>query len=234
LICPDRPGYGNSTFRRRSLVEYVDDVVQLADALGVDRFAVLGVSGGGPFALACAASVPERLAGVAVVSGVGPTDADDSLDFIGGSDRSLIKLARRAPWALGPVTGLAAVVMKPFADRMLASTVKALPEADRASLQDPARRAGLKAATLEAIRHGGRGFAWDEILFSRPWGFRLEDIKIPVLLWQGEEDTTVFPEMGRRLAAAIPSCSATFVAGAGHYVIVGHIIEIFSALTAKR
>jgi pimeloyl-ACP methyl ester carboxylesterase len=168
------------------------------------------------------------------VSGVGPTDAGDSLNFIGGSDRSLIKLARRAPWALGPVAGLAAAVMKPFVGRLMASTIKALPEADRASLEDPRRVEGLKAATLEALRQGGRGLAWDEILFSRPWGFRLEDIKVPVLLWQGDEDTTVFPEMGRRMAAAIPSCSATFVAGAGHYLIVRHIIEIFSGLTAKR
>jgi pimeloyl-ACP methyl ester carboxylesterase len=234
LICPDRPGYGNSTFRRGSLVEYVNDLVELADALALDRFAVVGTSGGGPFALACAATIPERLSGVAVVSGVGPLDEADSLSLIGGSDQSLIKLARRAPWALAPVVSVAVIVAKPFADRMMASMMKALPTADRASLEDPSLRAALKAHTLEAFRHGVRGLAWDELLFSRPWGFRLEDIKIPILLWQGEEDPTVLPEMGRRQAAAIPNCTATFVAGAGHYLIAAHMTEILSALTAKQ
>ena len=234
LICPDRPGYGDSTFRRQSMVEHVSDLVQLTDALATGPFAVLGVSGGGPFALASAASIPERLAGVAVVSCVGPTDADDSLSLIGGSDQSLIKLARRAPWALAPVISVAVMVAKPFADRTMASMLKSLPEADRASLEEPRVSAALKVQTLEAFRHGVRGLAWDELLFSRPWGFRLEDIKTPILLWQGEEDTTVLPEMGRRLAAAIPDCSATFVTGAGHYLIAAHMVEILSALTTRQ
>ena len=234
LICPDRPGYGNSTFRRSSMVEWVGDLGELADALTIDRFAVIGVSGGGPFALASATTIPERLSSVAVVSGVGPLDESDSLSLIGGSDHSLIKLARRAPWALAPVISVAVFAVKPFMDRMMASMMKSMPEADRASLEDPTLSAALKAHTLEAFRHGVRGLAWDELLFSRPWGFQLEDIKIPILLWQGEEDATVLPEMGRRQAAAIPNCTATFCAGAGHYLIAAHMTEILSALTAKQ
>ena len=234
LISPDRPGYGNSTFRRSSLVEYVNDLVQLADALALGRFGIVGVSGGGPFAAACAATIPERLSGVAIVSGVGPLDADDSLGLISGGDQLLIKLARRAPWALVPVISIAWLLMKPFTDRIMASTLKALPVADRLSLQEPRIAAVLRRSTLEAFRHGVHGLAWDELLFSRPWGFRLEDIKIPVFLWQGEEDATVLPEMGRRQAAAIPNCTATFCPGAGHYLIAAHMVEILSALKEAR
>lgn len=234
LICPDRLGYGNSTFRRSSLVEYVHDLVQLADALALGRFGVVGVSGGGPFVAACAATISERLFGAAIVSGVGPLDRYDSLNFIQGGDQSLIKLARRAPWALVPVISVAWLFMKPFTDRITASTMKSLPDADRSSLAEPRMSAVLKAQTLEAFRHGARGLAWDEFLFSRPWGFRLEDIKMSVLLWQGEEDATVLPEMGRRQAAAIPNCIPTFCPGAGHYLIAAHMVEILSALKAAR
>lgn len=231
LICPDRPGYGRTTFSRRSLLQYADDIVELANALDCSRFSVVGASGGAPYAAACAKQLSERLAGVAIVSGIGPLDAPDSLDLINPGDRSLIKLARRAPWALTPVVCLLSFTVSHFIDRTMKASHGALPESDRALLADPVVAAKYRAMALEGWR-GARGIAWDEVLFSRPWGFQLEEIEMPVCLWHGEADTAILPEMAHRVAAAIPLCHATFYSDDGHMLAISRMEEILRVVTA--
>lgn len=233
IIAPDRPGMGLSDFKPgRALLDWPDDVVELADALGIDRFVAAGVSGGGPYAAACAFKIPQRLVRVGIISGLGPFDQPAAAEGMGPAGRLLFGVARRAPWLMHGPAWLLAQGVRHFPDRFMALTERALPASDRAILSRPdVRRAFLEDAA-EAFRAGPRGAAWDAVLYGRPWGFRLQDIAVPVYLWHGEADTEVPVSMGRYQANAIPNCQATFFLGEGHFLVVDRIEEILGALFA--
>lgn len=190
LVAVDRPGCGGSDFRRRSsLVAWTDDVAQLADSLGLDRFAVLGWSAGGPHALACAWALPERVTYATVVAGM-------PLPALAGSLprdlRLMLRLARRAPV---------------LARRPLAAWGRRPPP----PTGDPACDAAYAAGRAEAFKQGSAGLAWELRLLARDWGFRVEEIRVPVSLWYGERDRVCPPVIGRDLAARIPGSSLRVV-----------------------
>jgi len=103
-------------------------------------------------------------------------------------------------------------------------------EVDRAILAHPEIRAMLTRNWSEANRHGVRGYAQETVIFSRPWGFRLEDIAMEVRSWHGEEDASMPPAAGRHVAGAIPHCVAAFLPGEGHFLLFDHWGEILAAL----
>jgi pimeloyl-ACP methyl ester carboxylesterase len=183
LIAVDRPGCGGSDFRRRrTLVEWTDDVTDLADALALDRFAVLGWSAGGPHALACAWALGERVTHASVVAGM---PLPDQTDVLPRDLRMTLRLARRAPL---------------LARRPLTIWSRRAP----APTGDPACDGAYAAGRAEAFRQGSRGLAWELRLLGRDWGFRLDEIRVPVSLWYGEHDRVCPPQIGRDLAARIP------------------------------
>ena len=233
VIAPDRPGMGISTFLPgRRIIDWPNDVARLADALGLRTFAVAGVSGGGPYAAACAARLGERLTGAAIISGVAPFDAPGASDGLNRMNRLLSFMGRRTPWlARLPMLVMARAARSPerAIDRMVAS----MPAPDRAVIQRPEVRTAFALDLAEAFRAGSRGPAWEMVLYSRSWEFRLEDIEMEVLLWQGEADTNVPPSMGRYQAAAIPRCRATFFPGEGHLLIIDRMEEILGAVVAR-
>jgi pimeloyl-ACP methyl ester carboxylesterase len=234
IVGLDRPGYGRSDFKpRRTLLDWPDDVVEAADALGIDRFAVLGASGGGPYAAACAFRIPQRLTAVAVVSGVGPFDAPEATKGMRWQNRVGFGVAGRLPWLARVAMWSMARQVRRSPERVVAAIGRALAEPDRLVLNRPEVRRTFKAVVAEAFRAGSRGAAWDMTLLARPWGFRLEDITMEVHLWQGEEDVLVPPSMGRHLAAAIPNCEATFYPGEGHLLAVDHQDDIQAALVSS-
>ena len=108
-----------------------------------------------------------------------------------------------------------------------------MAEPDQRVLARPEVRAVFVESAAEAYRLGGRGAVWEAVMYSRPWGFRLEDITTEVHLWQGEKDVNVPPAMGRYLARAIPQCRATFYPDEGHLLVVDHADEILAALFAS-
>ncbi len=231
IIAFDRPGYGLSDFQPgRKLLDWPDDVVAAADALGIDRFAVVGVSGGGPYALACTYKIPDRLTAVGVVSGFGPLDAPEATAGMRRQNRIAFRLTRYAP----PVARLAMWAMarqvRRDPERVVAAIGAAMGEPDRRILSRPEVKKAFLDIIVEAFRAGARGPAWDMVAIARPWGFRLEDIEMQVHLWQGEEDLLVPPSMGRYQAEAIPHCNATFYPGEGHLLVVDHMREIQEAL----
>jgi pimeloyl-ACP methyl ester carboxylesterase len=235
IIAPDRPGHGLSDFQRdRTFLDWPDDVVELADALGIERFAIAGISGGGPHAAACAYKIPERLTAVGIVSGLGPFDAPEAKEGMSGQNRLLFSAANKAPWLISPVMWLMGEGIRRFPDRMMSMMMKALPECDQAVLARPEAVAIFKEDAVEAYRHGSRGATWETVMAARPWGFRLEDIGMKVHLWHGELDTNVPPAMGRYQASAIPDCEATFYADEGHMsLVMNRMEEIFGALVTR-
>lgn len=230
LICIDRPGMGLSTFQPgRRMVDWPADVAALADALGIGRFAVGGVSGGGPYAAVCALRLADRLTGAAIISGVAPFNIPGAMDGINRMNRVLFFLGRRAPWlARVPMLLMARVARSP--DRAIDLMLRTVPAPDRAILQRPAVRTAAAADLAEPYRGGTRGPAWELVLYSRAWGFRLEDIHMDVHLWQGEADTNVPPAMGRYQADVIPRCKATFYPGEGHLLFIDRMEEILGAI----
>lgn len=223
LIGIDRPGMGRSAFQEnRRLLDWPADVIEVADHLQLDRFAVVGTSGGGPYALACAYAIPDRLTACGIISGVGPIR---------------VRFYQRLPWLLIPMMW----VMSRFfrneeqARSSLMRFTRSWPEPDRNSLLAPSIRDLWATSLAEAFRQGARGLTYDTLLAEgRPWGFKLEDIAFPrVYLWHGEQDQDVPIAMGRAVADQLASCKATFYPEEGHLsVIVNHWEEIVTTLMA--
>lgn len=232
LIIVERPGFGLSDFQPgRTLLHWPADVVAFADALGIHRFAVVGVSAGGPYALACAYRIPKRITKAAFVCGVGPTDIPGATRELPLIRRVGAAVARRAPWALSAVLWLVANPRRDsgrFFERMISGN----SEVDREILSHPEMRDTLVESYREATRTGIRGFARDAIILSSPWGFRIEEISIPISVWHGEEDANVSILAARQVARAIRDCRATFISGEGHWLFLRHWEEILRSVIA--
>lgn len=234
LLAPDRPGFGESTYQPgRTIGAWAVDVAELADRLGLERFSVVGVSGGGPYALACAARIPERLREVALVGALGPPVAARFPGEMITLNRLALALAARMPPLARFAVRCAARLVRRRPERYLAHMMAGAPPADRRVLADPAYRALLAASTAEALRDGGRGAAWELVLLARPWGLRLDEVRVAVQIWQGLDDTIVPAAMARRLAAALPGSACRYLRGEGHLsLIVGHLDAVLAGLRA--
>jgi pimeloyl-ACP methyl ester carboxylesterase len=236
LIAYDRPGYGGSDAQPgRTIADCASDVAGIADALGIDRFVTWGISGGGPHALACGALLPERVAAVASISGVGPYDADD-LDFMAGMGEGNVEefgAAVEGAETLDPL-------LRAEAEAMAATGTDALLEAMRTVLSDLDAQAldgelgaYLHASVQAGLAPGIAGWSDDDLAITRPWGFDLEDITAPVLVAQGAHDLMVPPAHGAWLAAHIPTAEARLRDDEGHVTLLRDIAEIQAWLAAR-
>ncbi len=234
LIAVDRPGFGMSDFKpNRTLLDWPADVAELADALGLDRFSVAGVSGGGPYALVCARHIPERLTAVAVVCGLGPMHSPLARAAMSPLARRTFYLCRAAPWLLRMIFARTVWRLRRDFDWYLSHISDALPPADKQALFGSELKDIIVQSTLEAVRFGTRGSAWEGKLYASPWPFRLEDISAEVYLWHGEQDATVPAAMGRHVAGTLSRCRPRFYPDDGHFsIITNHMAEFFEVLTA--
>ncbi len=232
LIALDRPGFGLSDFKpRRTIFEWPDDVVKIADALGINRFATIGVSGGGPYAAACALKIPQRLTAVAIVCGLGPLDTPNGTDRMVRTNHLIFFLGRRLPWLAKISLWRIAYQVRRNPEGTLRRMIVALPDPDKAVLARPEVKTAMKDNVVEAFRGGSRGAACELLLYTRPWGFLLEDIATRVNLWHGEQDVSVPPTMGQYQARTIPNCRAIFYPGEGHFsLVINHMEEVLSGL----
>lgn len=220
LIAADRPGMGMSDYLPgRTLLGWAGDAGALADHLRIDEFSVVGVSGGAPYALACALELPDRIRSTTVVSGVGPPGAMGVASATTTSGLGL-RLAGRIPWTASLVSGLVLVLAR-HASPLLVTMIRArAPEPDRRVLRDRGFRDNLAASVREAFRHGARGPATDLQLLSASWHFDPGDLRATVDLWHGEDDRVVPASMGRFLERVLPHCRATYLPDQGHYSLI--------------
>lgn len=234
LLAVDRPGFGQSTFQpRRRIGHWPADIAALADELGLERFSIVGVSGGAPYALACAASLAERLAGLALLCPLGPLDGAGGTAGMIAHDRALLVLAARAPPIARVVVHLLARWMRRGPDRCLKFLMTGLDSPDRDLFADPGYRSLMTQSTIEALRQGGRGAAWELTLIARPWDFRLQDVRMRVSLWQGLADQILPAAMAREWAPRLPACETHYIAGEGHLSLFVHRIgEVLANLPA--
>lgn len=234
LITTDRPGVGLSTYqRRRRLADWPSDIGQLADALSIPRFAVLGYSMGGPHALACAWGLPERVIVAGVVSGIAPFDRPGGMADMSPFVTRMFTYARRSPQFVRPSIFLMARRVRrdpqAFIDELFA---RATPY-DRDVGSRPERRANHAQTLIEAARQGSRGLSWELSMMARPWGIPLADITVPVHLWYGADDTVTPLQMARYLVAAIPTAELELWPDAAHQAIFVYWREILAALAGS-
>ncbi len=230
LFAPDRPGIGASTFQPgRTIGAWAADVARLADQFALERFAVVGVSGGGPYALACAARIPERLNSVALVGAMGPLTRTDLTKGMPALNRLALVLAARLPPLAHLAVGVAARLVRRHPERYLAHMMVGAPPADRGVLTDTAYRTLFAESTAEALRQGGRGVAWELTLLARPWDFKLQEVSMPVRIWQGLADNVVPTGIARQLAAALPHRETHYLQDEGHLsLIVRHLDAVLA------
>jgi len=232
-IAPDRPGYGLSTYHRdRTLTGWASDVAELADHLGIGRFAVMGMSGGGPHAAVCAALLPDRVTAAAILSGIGSIGEPGSEAGMMPANRLFVRLARRMPRANVVPFGAIMVLGRRWPDRALAMAAKTAPAPDAAVLARPEVTAAFRRDLVEASATAGRAAAQDFALFARAWGFRLEDITVPVQIWHAEADVNVPVAHATRQAAAIPGAVLHRIPREGHFMALDQMGAVLRELLA--
>ncbi|ORB23580.1 alpha/beta fold hydrolase [Mycolicibacterium parafortuitum] len=234
LIGVDRPGIGSSTpHEYQKVIDFAGDLRTVADILGIDKMEIIGLSGGGPYTLGCAAAMPDRVIAVGILGGVAPTRGADG---IGGGVMGKIGLPV-APVLEHVGTPLSAVatglirLIKPVAEPVLNLYASISPEGDRRLLARPE----FKAMFLDDLLNGSRKqlaapFA-DVVVFARDWGFRLDEVRVPVRWWHGDCDHIVPFEHGKHVVGLLPDAEFYPLPGESHLGGLGEAEAIMQAMT---
>jgi pimeloyl-ACP methyl ester carboxylesterase len=233
LIAPDRPGYGLSDAKDfPTLHDASEDIVGLADFLQLKKFALIGVSGGGPFAVAVAESSPDRVTLLALISPVGPiADAGEKIN-ISPWHRHLFDELAHSPLACGSFFWGLKALLAVAPDVAYAGLKHHASETDRELLEQREVRAALYEAIREGLHPGVDGAVQDLQLYCRPWGLALDKIDVPSLIWQGSDDPIVPPEAAYYLARTLPRCSLDVLRGSGHYWVFGQFGMVLDKVKA--
>jgi len=237
LISFDRPGYGGSTPSPFGLVSIARDTAAVADKLGLGQFATLGQSGGGPFSLAAAATLADRVSRAGVASGGGPFDlVPGALAALDDNDTSALALLPDDPpgAARGFAQGfepLVATFRDATALEVMAGFESSLSARDRELMQDQTLATAIGTSMKEAMIQGATGGGWDNVAWVGPWEIDPTTIRCPVHLWYGDEDRFCSPKHGEWLRDNISDAHLVVRKGEGHLGFAEHAREMFAALT---
>jgi pimeloyl-ACP methyl ester carboxylesterase len=236
LITYDRPGYGGSTrWINRRVADAAVDVRAIADELRLDQFSVVGRSGGGPHALACAALLPDRVTRTAVLVGLAPADAlglhwydgmaSENVEEYSTADQDSRTLIERLRLRAERILRNPETLIDQLRSEMHPS--------DQRIVDDPGIRRKLHATYREAVRHGAAGWIDDVLAFRHSWGFDLETISTPIRLWHGADDT--FSPVGHSwwLASQIPGAEMQLQRDAAHFAAMEVLPEILAWLASQ-
>lgn len=235
LVTTSRPGYGDSTRQPgRDVVDVVADTAAVLAAIGAERCLIAGWSGGGPHALACAARLGTAAA-VLVIAGVAPYPAA-GLDWMAGMGEENVAEFSAALGGEGELRRYLLPVGEHLkqitADQIVAALETLLPDVDRAVLTGEFGE-DMAASLREAIRQGVEGWLDDDLAFTRPWGFALEEISVPTMIWQGSADLMVPFSHGQWLASRLPGAAAHLEEGQGHLSVgVGALDRMLDELVS--
>lgn len=232
VIAPDRPGVGGSDFKPgRGFSDWPEDVTALADSLGLERFAVVGNSGGAPYALVCAARIPERLSAAVVVSGGWRMDLPEAKEGVPFVNRLFLTLAGRASPLLRLMLKAMAGAKLGEREKELAKLKARVPPADFDAFAAPGRMEAVHEMMRECVRGGTKGPAWDLRLYMREFDFRLSEVRMPVTLFHGERDANAPVALARRVASELSNARLLTYEGESHFsTLCNNLEEIAHAL----
>jgi pimeloyl-ACP methyl ester carboxylesterase len=233
VIGIDRPGFGRSQFQPgRTYDDWPTDVAKVADRLGIDRFAILGYSAGGPYVVACARALAERLTFAGIVSGVGPAQTPRFRHRMSRTDAITTRLARFAPplarLAINQATRMAQRAPEKFSRQF----DKELSAVDLEIHRDPELRRTVREIFIESTRNGPAGVVHDYRIWATPWEVTFEEIDFPVRLWQGDMDAIVPMHHAEYLAGRLANAELIVLPGVGHLHTPGRWQEFFTAATS--
>ncbi|PWD43171.1 alpha/beta hydrolase [Gordonia paraffinivorans] len=234
LIGLDRPGVGSSTpHRYENVAAFAGDLEEVLEALGIEDFAVIGLSGGGPYTLGVAHAMPDRVVAAGILGGVAPTVGPDRIP---GGAMTLGSFVAPAVDVAGPQIGrvisVALRFARPIADPAIGTYGRFSPEADRELLARPE----FRAMFLNDLLHGGRRameapFA-DIVVFARDWGFRVHDVQVPVRWWHGDHDHIIPYEHGEHMVSLLPDAKLFSLPGESHLSTLHMATDIIDELLA--
>ena len=235
IISPDRPGISASTLQlERKLTDWPRVVERIVDHLDISEFRMLAISGGAPYAYATAVAMPQRVQAIAIVGGAPPMaellEAEGLLPlyrWMLALHRTQPRLLRRLFYLARPVLSLRPPVrLRPLLLKMLM-----LRPCDAESLRDAAAFEAIFESQRRAWRGSAEGVMADAQIYAQPWGFAIEDVRVPVRLWHGKEDRAFSVHLAEGIAKRLPNCKARFVDDAGHYSLpIRHMREILKDL----
>ena len=235
VICPDRPGMGGSDFQKqRGFSDWPEDVKFLAKAIGLSKFSLLGISGGGGYAAVCAAKIPEKLNKVVIASGSWRIDSE-AVKMIGFPMNLMWRMTIHAPILLPIIiksmTKMMSQPQKDGFEETSSPPNKYFPAADHAVMTQPGRMEINQQIMKEVMRQGTQGPAWDYLLCVREWDFDLSDIQIPLVLFHGEQDRNYPLELVQQVTKDLPSAKLLTYPQDGHIsTYINHFDEIAKAL----
>jgi pimeloyl-ACP methyl ester carboxylesterase len=226
VIGIDRAGIGKSSFQKnRTILDFADDIVTIANKLGIRKFSVMGTSAGASYALACAYKIPNRLVSAHIVSGLGPID--ENLDNLSKDTKGFISLAKKLPWAVKPIFWLFMGRLsqnEKKSDQFLKNIIQSLDEIDKDIFKDNKLKNLFVTSCREAYKQGANGVAQDALLaYAAPWGFKLEDIEFQnIYFYNGELDLSIPISMGKMMSNAIANSKLKIYPNDGHLSILAN------------
>ena len=235
IISPDRPGISGSSLQPdRKLADWPRVIEEVLDHLGIGEFRALAISGGAPYAYATAATMPERVRAIAVVCGAIPMAELEDWRGLLPLYRWMLALYRSRPQLLRRLFSMAQPILAvrpPVRLRPLLLKMLMLRPCDAESLRDAAAFEAIFESQRRAWRGSAEGIMADAQIYAQPWGFSLEDIRVPVRLWHGMQDRAFSVHLAEEVAERLPNCEARFIDNAGHYSLpIRHMREILQDL----
>jgi pimeloyl-ACP methyl ester carboxylesterase len=235
IISADRPGISGSSMQPdRKLTDWPRLVERIADYLGIYDFRMLAISGGAPYAYATAATMPQRVRAIAIVGGAPPLAEISDTNGLLPLYRWMLALYRTQPRLLRRLFYLVRPVLSlrpPLRFRPLLLKMLLLRPCDAESLRDAAAFEAIFESQRRAWRASAEGVVADAQIYAQPWGFAMEDVRVPVRLWHGKQDRAFSIHLAEELANRLPNCHARFVDDAGHYSLpIRHMRDILKDL----
>jgi pimeloyl-ACP methyl ester carboxylesterase len=218
VVAPDRPGIGLSEYHpRRCLLDWPSVVTELAAHLGWKKFHVIGVSGGGPYVLACAYAMPEQLLSAGVICGAPPLREVGTKELM-WTYRLALWGQRHAPLLLAPGLSVSGQLMRlPPNSPLMRFYMRSLCERDKLAISDPELYRILMSSGRVGVRSGARQLAADGSVYSSDWGIDLGNVRFPIHYWHGGRDKNIPAAMAQRFVARLPSAKLTLLPDDGHY-----------------
>lgn len=232
VIGIDRPGLGESDYQpKRRYGDWPSDLVAVADHLGLQRFGLLAYSAGGPYAIACALALPDRLTSVAIVSGVGPAEMPAFYDGMGRSDAIMSRLSRWSPALTRLAISRSCRLTREQPEKFSAEFDNELSHADRALHANPGMRQMIRDLVTESTRHGPRGVAEEYRICGSPSGLDYASVRIPIRLWHGDADAMVPLHHAQHVDNTVPCAELVVMPGVGHLHTAARWHQIIAAAT---